>query len=174
MYHEVVFSNRKGKRRILNMNEIVNYAITELSDIVIVDKDILYFESYPLIKAARKLYHSKVWISPHGANMANMIFMNKGSTIIELLPYRCQRLRIFFQSMASILKLNYMSIEPSDASDVDGLRGEMSRDATAVDEIALARRSCDLGQCIRGENWEYYNFTIDPSIVTENILIAFE
>ena len=174
VYHEVVFSNRKGRRRILNMNEIVNYAITELSDIVIVDKDILYFESHPLIKAARKLYHSKVWISPHGANMANMIFMNKGSTIIELLPYRCQRLRIFFQSMASMLKLNYMSIEPSDASDVDGLRGEMSRDATAVDEIALARRSCDLGQCIRGENWEYYNFTIDPSIVTENILIAFE
>ena len=118
------------------------------------------------------MYHSKVWISPHGANMANMIFMNKGSTIIELLPYRCQRLRIFFQSMASILKLNYMFIEPSDASDVDGLRSETSRDATVVDEIV--RRSCDLGQCIRGENWEYCNFTIDPSIVTENILIAFE
>jgi hypothetical protein len=174
VYHEVVFSNRKGKRRILNMNEIVNYAITELSDIVIVDKDIIYFESYPLIKAARKLYHSKVWVSPHGANMANMIFMNKGSTIIEILPYRCQRLRLFFQSMASILKLSYMSIKPSDASDVDGLRSETSRDATVVDEIAFARRSCGLEQCIRGENWEYYNFTIDPSIVTENILIAFE
>ena len=44
-------------------------------------------------------------------------FHAKGTAIIELLPYRCQRLRVFFESM-SALNLKYISIEPTDASNV--------------------------------------------------------
>ena len=74
--------------------------------------------------------------------------------------------------MASTLSLKYQSLEPVEAYDVDGLKSEWSKDPLAVDEIAMARRSCDLEQCVRGEDWEYMNFTIDPRIVVETIMVA--
>ena len=44
----------------------------------------------------KRLALTKILITPHGANMANMIFLPTNSIVIEILPYRCQRLRIFF------------------------------------------------------------------------------
>ena len=175
----VVFSNRKSKRHILNMDEIIKYTKHELSSMVTVDPNVLYFESYPVLKAGGKLHGAEIWVSPHGANMANMIFMQKGTAIIELLPYRCQRLRVFFESMASALNLKYISIEPTDASNVDGLHDSTNEDTyfddfNVYDQIAFARRSCNTEQCVRGENWEYYNYTIDPILVAEHILIALD
>jgi hypothetical protein len=168
----LTFSNRLGKRRVLNMAEIVEVSAAELGDIVDVKRDILFFDAAPLLETGAILGRTKIWASPHGANMANMLFMNAGSTVIEFLPYRCQRLRVFFRSMASTLSLKYQSLEPVEAYDVDGLKSEWSKDPLAVDEIAMARRSCDLEQCVRGEDWEYMNFTIDPRIVVETIMVA--
>ena len=63
-----------------------------------------------------------------------------------------------------------MSIEPPDGSNVDGF----NFDPPHFDKIAFARRACDTEPCIRGESWEYYNFSVHPATVTENILIALD
>jgi len=170
----IVFSNRKGKRRVVNMNDIVKFASEALSGIATVNASILFFEQSSIWHTGTVLRQSNIWVSPHGANMANMIYMNRGTTVIELLPFRCQRLRIFFQSMASALSLKYHSLEPVEASDVDGLGSNTNENPLLHDKIAFSRRSCDSEQCVRGEDWEYMNFTIDPQVVTDSILSTIE
>ena len=170
-----MFSNRK-QAPYFKYGRIIKYTKHELSSMKPLTQT-FYTESYQYQKLGGNVGRNMGL--PHGANMANMIFMQKGTAIIELLPYRCQRLRVFFESMASALNLKYISIEPTDASNVDGLHDSTNEDTyfddfNVYDQIAFARRSCNTEQCVRGENWEYYNYTIDPILVAEHILIALD
>ena len=116
-----IFSNRKGEtRQVINMDDIVTALAlsTEIRRAVTIDTKVLYFESTPIQDVSRRLSSAHIWVSPHGANMANMIFLRKNAAVIEILPYRCQRLQVFFQSMASALGLRYYSTSPTKAMEL--------------------------------------------------------
>lgn len=165
-----IFSNRQGKtRQVINMNDIVTALAlsTEIRSAVIIDKKILYFESMSIQDVSRRLSSAHIWVSPHGANMANMIFLRKNAAVIEILPYRCQRLRVFFQSMASALGLRYYSTSPTRAMELQGFE-----DPSSIDDLAATRRLCDFEQCINTEKWEYMNFRIEEGLVSQKILQA--
>ena len=184
--YKLTFANRKKRRRIINVAEIIkklNYNIALLENfkglsskdkqqnyLLDIDTNVLYFEDNNLCNIGKRLALTKILITPHGANMANMIFLPTNSIVIEILPYRCQRLRVFFLQMATAIGIKYMSIQPSVSSQVPGLADKNNVNGdNDIENSLFNRRDKDLEQCDR-DQWEYMNFNIEPDLVWETIM----
>lgn len=69
--------------------------------------EVLYFENINLEKSIEIMNETKIFITPHGANIANILWMNKNSIIIEIFPEEDKR-TIYYNSIADVLDLKYI------------------------------------------------------------------
>ena len=110
---------------------------------------------------ARLLDRADVLITPHGAQASNMVFMRPGALVLQLVPYRCERMHTFFEAMAAYLGLQHDWLGPGSY--------ELSETRTAADEAWANRaRAEDSNTCrppSSGTNWERDNFAISPANV---------
>ena len=86
----VTFANRLEKRRAVNMQDLISNASHQLGRNH-VRPLALYFENITVRQAAAALSRTRVFVSPHGAGTANILLLPPAATLIELMPYRCQR-----------------------------------------------------------------------------------
>jgi hypothetical protein len=108
----VLVSSRRGKRKVLNA-EALRAALASELGAEAVHHEVLFFEDYANPQRAtalvRLLRGARLLVAPHGAALTNMLFLPAGAQVVELLPYRCQRLRPYFATMARKLSLGYTS-----------------------------------------------------------------
>lgn len=67
--------------------------------------EVIYFEDYTFIEQVEIMRSVNIIIGLHGANLTNMLFMQKGTTVIELINSSSPNL-VYFQ-LASYLELEY-------------------------------------------------------------------
>jgi capsular polysaccharide biosynthesis protein len=94
-----VSRQKANGRKIINSNEF-NACITKHGFIEV------FFEDYTWVQQAQIAFHAKHLIGPHGGGLTNALFMQKGSTILELRPkghffFNC------FYTLADALEHNY-------------------------------------------------------------------
>ena len=70
---------------------------------------VLYFEDINLQKTLDIMNKTKIFITPHGANISNILWMNKNSIVIEIFPREDKR-TIYYNSIADVLKIKYIKI----------------------------------------------------------------
>lgn len=118
---QVVSVIKKPKRRIYvsrsraNRRKITNEI--ELLDVLAkYNFEIIYFEDYNFIEQVKIMRDVEVVIGLHGANLTNILFMQEGTEVIELMN-SCSPNLVYFQ-LASCLKLNYYVLPcmPGDGS----------------------------------------------------------
>lgn len=165
----VMFANRRGKRRVSNMDDMEAFAAEKLGRRH-VRSGVFYFEGVGLEATARALSHIRVFVSPHGANMANILLLPRGASVIELIPFRCQRLRIMYQSMAMSLGLRYYAWQPSVAELIHSDRHSENR-SKKWDEDAFSARDNDKEQCSPG-GFEFMDFRVNTAEVLDMIHVA--
>ncbi len=98
-HRKLYISRQKARRRkILNESALIKL-LKEF------EFDFIYLEDYSLEEQIKILSETKVVVSSHGAGLTNIMFMNEGSTVIELKAknndYWC------FFSLARLSKLHY-------------------------------------------------------------------
>ena len=93
--------NHSNGRRVINEEEFTGYLLKS-------GFQILYAEDYSSVEFSKLIDGAWIVISPHGAGLANIIFANKGSNIIELYGahYTDQ-----YQLLALELEQNYIAVE---------------------------------------------------------------
>ena len=138
----VMFANRRGSRNVMNMEAVESFVAERLGRHN-VRRGVYFFESKSVPQAAQDLAHVRIMVSPHGAQLSNMLFLPRGASVIELVPFRCQRLRIIFESMAGFLGLRYYAWQPTVASMVPQAH-LYDKDA---DKHAFQARDADKEQC---------------------------
>tara|TARA_B100002019_G_scaffold293502_1_gene321617 strand:- start:9718 stop:10716 length:999 start_codon:yes stop_codon:yes gene_type:complete len=74
--------------------------------------EILQFENYSISEVIKILSKTKVLAGPHGSGLANMLFMNKNSKVIDVRE-KNDNFRNALMSMASDLNLNYYCLNSS-------------------------------------------------------------
>lgn len=55
------------------------------------------------------MHRASIVIAAHGASLSNIIFMRRGSVLIELSPYLCSG-EGYFGALAKLLKLHYFHL----------------------------------------------------------------
>ena len=158
--------NRLGRRHVTNVGELEAFAAAKLGR-RFVRRGATTFERASLGDAARALSTARVLVAPHGANMANMLLLPRGAVVVELLPWRCQRLRIYFEAVAKYLGLRYYAWQPSTSA--------MVVDPTRDDAWAFDQRSHDSAQCPTvppDEMGAHKSFRVDPGEVLDVVEMA--
>lgn len=104
-----IFISRAGatKRRLLNESDIMPY----LNSQGFVSYQL---ETLSILQQSQLFRNANIVLAPHGAGFANLIFMQPGSQIIELFPYR--RTKTTSVSLASALGIQYSCL--TDAPDI--------------------------------------------------------
>ena len=95
----LILRNQKLKRKIINENEIIELVNT-YGFIVVCFEELPWREQVALIESCSLL------IGLHGAGLTNMLFMRKGSSLLELRRKGDHNNNCYF-SLASALELNY-------------------------------------------------------------------
>jgi capsular polysaccharide biosynthesis protein len=109
-YRKIYISRANaGKRKVSNENELIPILLRHGFEIVKME-DLSFKEQRDL------MYETAVLLSIHGAGLANMIFMPKGSKVIELHP-DVERYNSCFYHLAAALAIPYYySFEEADHS----------------------------------------------------------
>jgi len=103
----VVLCNRKSIRGFSEKSAKELYLRLKKLNINLYNK-IIYFEDIPLKETITIMKNTDIFITPHGSNITNIIWMDFGS-IIEIFPANDIR-QIYFKSLSSILGHNYYNI----------------------------------------------------------------
>ena len=74
--------------------------------------EVLQFENYSILDVIKILSKTEVLAGPHGSALANMLFMNKNSKVIDVREKE-DDFRNALMSMASDLNLNYYCLNSS-------------------------------------------------------------
>jgi hypothetical protein len=124
----IVIANRKGRkkaRRLLNADDLAAglrkwwraeklqeggsaSAAGELQEPAV---EVVHFEELSLREVAVLLDTTALLAAPHGATLVNMLYMRPGAAVLEMIPYRCQRLKPYYSSLAERLALQYFSYQ---------------------------------------------------------------
>ncbi len=107
------------KRRVMNEDELLRVLLAAGFDCV-------RAETMTAEAQAETFAQAEVVVAPHGAGLANMVFMKEGTLVIELSHYR--KTKPNFYSMASALGIRYACITdaPEDPEDeTDELGGDV-------------------------------------------------
>lgn len=106
-HNYVVLCNRKSVRGFTENS--VNKLFLKLKELNInLYKEIVYFEDISLKESIFLMNNTKVFITPHGSNITNVLWMNSG-LVIEIFPANDIR-EIYFKGLSSILGITYQSI----------------------------------------------------------------
>ncbi len=99
--YDRIYISRKGRRRVLNEDEII--AVLKKFDF-----EILYDEPRSVAEQVTLYRNAKVIIGPHGASFANILNCQPGTKLIELFPddYHPD----YFRFMSHIFGLDYYAI----------------------------------------------------------------
>jgi hypothetical protein len=104
VYDKIYVSrSRQTKRSIVNENTLIK----KLED---KGFKVIYFEDYSFWEQIHLMKHANILVSPHGANMVNMIVMQENSKIIEINQEDMSKATLCYWSMASSLGFDYYYI----------------------------------------------------------------
>jgi hypothetical protein len=157
----ILVVNRKGGRRAFGgADTLVKQLTARFGSTAVYAGKVVFFEDFESVaELAAALAGAALLISPHGAGLTNMLFMSPGAAVIELLPYRCQRVAVFYSTLADRLLLRYSMWQPASHHAVPSLSEE-------DEEWAFQRREVDEEQCPRSEDraaWGDIPFDVVPS-----------
>ena len=106
---------RSQKRRLINEHEIINILKKY-------EFEHLYFEELTFLQQIEVMQQAQVLIGVHGANLVNILFMQQGTNVIELM--NSDFTNLVYYRMASTLKLPYYLVpcspDPSNKDKSDG------------------------------------------------------
>ncbi|OFX80263.1 MAG: hypothetical protein A2X12_04220 [Bacteroidetes bacterium GWE2_29_8] len=94
--------NKAKKRKITNENELINLLIQ-------FDFNIVYVEDLSFEQQVEIFINTQYLVSIHGATLANMIFMNHNTNIIEI-RNKLDKRSLCYYSLASAIDINYYYI----------------------------------------------------------------
>ena len=84
---------RTGSREVTNRNQVVQAIQSSYSS---ADKnvtmEVVYLERLPLMEQIKVFIESDIIIGPHGAGLAKLVFLRKGSGLLQLMPFGMERL----------------------------------------------------------------------------------
>eukprot|EP00005_Dracoamoeba_jomungandri_P014831 CAMPEP_0174266518 /NCGR_PEP_ID=MMETSP0439-20130205/30532_1 /TAXON_ID=0 /ORGANISM="Stereomyxa ramosa, Strain Chinc5" /LENGTH=346 /DNA_ID=CAMNT_0015353535 /DNA_START=245 /DNA_END=1285 /DNA_ORIENTATION=- len=83
---QVLFSLRRGSRTIINEDQL--RALAKEYDFPV---KFVYFEDLSVDEQLRLVHESTVLIGMYGSNLANLVFLPEGATVIQLFPYNFYR-----------------------------------------------------------------------------------
>jgi hypothetical protein len=161
----ILVVNRKGIRRAFGGADTLVELLTErFGSTAVYSGRVVYFEDFKSVaELATALSGAVLLISPHGAGLTNMLYMAPGAVVLELLPYRCQRVAVFYRTLADRLLLGYSMWQPASHDFVPSLDAE-------DEEWAFQRRELDEEQCPRTDDraaWADVPFNIAPLEVAD-------
>lgn len=130
----IVLVNRRDRgRKLINADKVLADIRRAMHPRYNVYPRVVYFEEMPLPQLVRLLSRTHVLMAPHGAGLANLIYMRAGSAVVELIPFMCHRLRIMYAPLADAMHVHYSFWQPN-ADQVDGLsetvKSKMLKEAT--------------------------------------------
>lgn len=96
-----VSRSKQRFRRLVNEAEVIRMLVSYKVEMV-------YFEDVNFEQQIRLMQNVAVFIGAHGANLANMLFLNEGATVIEMLNNHVPNPCYFY--MASNLNLKYYAV----------------------------------------------------------------
>ena len=98
--HRKIFVSRdKQKSRRINNQKEINYVLNKYG------YETVYFEGMSIQQQIQTIQEAAVLVSVHGANLVNIIFMNPGTTVIELTSEALHS--PIYWRLSSIFTLNY-------------------------------------------------------------------
>lgn len=103
----VTYVSRTGVRTILNEKEMLQ-RLQELP----VQVNAYKFEELTLEKQIEIAHRTDIFITLHGAAMAQTVFLREGSYVLELFPFAFRK--VIYQNIAKIAGLRYMSWQNRD------------------------------------------------------------
>ena len=77
---KIYISRRKSKKRKMPNEEILENELRGLGF------EILYFENIPLLEQVKIVHSAGIIVAPHGAGLANIVFAEKDTKVIEIFP----------------------------------------------------------------------------------------
>ena len=102
-------SRRKAKwRRLVNEAELESQLAKE-------GFMVIHTEHYSVAEQARLFSNTQCVVTPHGAGLANVIFVPRGGRVIELLPPACANAQIY-RHIACACGLGYASVTGDDVN----------------------------------------------------------
>ena len=124
----IYISRKKAPQRCLANELQVEAALESLRF------DTLILEDMPLAEQIQRMRDARVIISPHGAGLANMLFCDPGTIILEFIPndYQCN----VFHHMAEICGHPYVPILGTSFATIGDQRSGWEVDVNKVLEIA--------------------------------------
>ncbi|XP_058192032.1 xylan glycosyltransferase MUCI21-like [Rhododendron vialii] len=135
----LVLLNRKGARTILNIDKVYQAALEVGFDTVVYEpsRETSLHQDFRLIDSSHAL------IAVHGAGLTNMLFLRKGSVLMQLAPKESDWLgSLFYGKMAVRLGLEYMVYDLGEDESLLGM--------DKATKERLAREGGTL------ENWVWY------------------
>ena len=128
------------KRRLLNEEAVMNHL--EGAGFVSVR-----MEEAPVEQQIAWAHGAEVVVAPHGAGLANIMFMQEGTRVVELLPAR--RAKPCFYSLAAAMGLHYGCATDALAGDPDSAKWAPDVDfSVPVERVARAVHwACSTGGC---------------------------
>jgi len=108
---QVTIINRKVNRCFTNISEIKNTLNFYKLPVVDIDFASLSFDDQ--VRTSKK---TKVMFGMHGAGMTNLIFMEKGTTIIDYNPFK--DIWNCYEYLAKLFGLNYIIVRPNYSDDI--------------------------------------------------------
>lgn len=156
----ILFVGRKTNRRVLNMSEVMHETLMRFGSQVRVK--LVYLELLPLPEQIDLVQQARVVVGVHGAALTHILFMRKGSFVVEIFPFGFKK--VVYRDLARCLGINYLSYQVPRPEGVRFLKD----DNTAM-ALALERGEPDWGcyqadpTCLRQKEWwRAQDFSVDP------------
>ena len=108
---QLLYISRKNQSRFTALDEKIEHMLAEIGFLILTPED------YNIEEQMWFFSNSKFVIGNHGAGLANLVFCNKGTQIIELTVSEIQ-INDWMKSISQILELNYRYIEITKQSDI--------------------------------------------------------
>jgi protein O-GlcNAc transferase len=112
----ILLITRKMKRRVLNEEKLVETLKALFNGVRPRGRSIelgtVDFENFTLADQIILSNRVDVMIGVHGAGLSNLVFMEKGSTVIEVFP--CDFFRDSYKTLATLVGIEYRQIEVKD------------------------------------------------------------
>jgi hypothetical protein len=158
----ILFVGRKGSRRVPNMSEVMHETLMRFGSKVRVK--LVYLELLPLPEQIELVQQARVVVAVHGAALTHILFMRKGSFVVEIFPFGFKK--AIYRDLARCSAVNYLSYQVPRPEAVRFLK----RDDEAAMEMALERGEPDWGcyqadPTCRGQKewWRAQDFSVDPT-----------
>ena len=103
---KIVFINRKDKRIILNLLELVNLTRSICPYCII---EIINLEDLTKLNQISYICNTSILIGTHGSGLTHSIWMEKNTYLIEILPYKYE-CRNWYEILTNSININYYKI----------------------------------------------------------------